>query len=618
MRPNNWETPDQHTNKPDKQKRSRTFASHSKHSGHRIFNIEKLKNRIALINMYIRRQYLIQFILLAIFLVGNFHSVQTLPDQGQWDFVMNKQLKSITIPKSLFAGSEIFVYLTCNSSLPSPNIAIQWRLYRAECWPDTQGTYENLIPKETNDTFKIGPTEIRALCSMDGHILLPEYKMANAQSSSMQANSNGLPVSANDVLSAQKRTERDDRLNVNEVVPMVLNNNPSKGGMQINRPVYTVQWDGVYMFVLIIQADDDADNYNASVHIKMRGSYGYLSAVDWPLLPFYGVMCLIYVLFGVIWLLVSFMQWRELLRIQFWIGGVILLGMLEKAMFYAEYQSINSTGVSVRGAVLLAEWVSCAKRTLARMLVIIVSLGFGIVKPRLGPMLHRVVGTGGLYFVLAGVESYLRVMNIKSDPNNQILVASIPLAVLDSAICWWIFTSLVQTTRTLRLRRNMVKLTLYRHFTNTLIFAVIASVIFMLFSIKAHRMARCLTDWKDLWEDEAFWHILFSLLLLVIMILWRPTNNNQRFAFTPLLDNPEDEDDDEEEQFVADVYGVKMRGSRNTNSPKLNNHKATTTEEDDLRWVEENIPASMADSALPSLDSDEEIINTRFEVSKMQ
>lgn len=30
------------------------------------------------------------------------------------------------------------------------------------------------------------------------------------------------------------------------------------------------------------------------------------------------------------------------------------------------------------------------------------------------------------------------------------------------------------------------------------------------------------------------------------MILWRPTNNNQRYAFTPLLDNPEDEDDDGE------------------------------------------------------------------------
>ena len=44
-------------------------------------------------------------------------------------------------------------------------------------------------------------------------------------------------------------------------------------------------------------------------------------------------------------------------------------------------------------------------------------------------------------------------------------------------------------------------------------------------------------DWRDLWIDEAFWHLLFSTILLVIMILWTPSKNNQRYAFTPLLDN---------------------------------------------------------------------------------
>lgn len=76
--------------------------------------------------------------------------------------------------------------------------------------------------------------------------------------------------------------------------------------------------------------------------------------------------------------------------------------------------------------------------------------------------------------------------------------------------------------------------------------------------------------------------------------------------------------EDEEDQFVSDAYGVKMRGPR-SNSPKPNSTpKASTNEEDDLRWVEDNIPTAIADAALPILDSDEEIINTRFEVSKMQ
>jgi len=40
----------------------------------------------------------------------------------------------------------------------------------------------------------------------------------------------------------------------------------------------------------------------------------------------------------------------------------------------------------------------------------------------------------------------------------------------------YIFTALVNTMRTLRLRRNLVKLSLYRHFTNTLIFAVLGKL----------------------------------------------------------------------------------------------------------------------------------------------
>lgn len=42
-----------------------------------------------------------------------------------------------------------------------------------------------------------------------------------------------------------------------------------------------------------------------------------------------------------------------------------------------------------------------------------------------------------------------------------------------SLIFFHIFISLAQTMKTLRLRKNTVKFSLYRHFTNTLIFAVL-------------------------------------------------------------------------------------------------------------------------------------------------
>ncbi|EMP27071.1 Transmembrane protein 87B, partial [Chelonia mydas] len=215
---------------------------------------------------------------------------------------------------------------------------------------------------------------------------------------------------------------------------------------------------------------------------------------------FYMAMCIVYVFYGVLWLGLLACYWRDILRIQFWIGGVILLGMLEKAVFYAEFQSIQGQGVSVQGAVIFAEVLCAVKRMLARVLVIIASLGYGIV-------------------------------------------------------------NLVQTMKLLKLRRNMVKLSLCPHFTNTLIFAVIASVIFIIWTTKTFRLAKCQSDWRELWIDDAFWRFLFSIILLVIMFLWRPSANNQRYAFVPLVDEGSEEEDEEEERMVNEAF-VKFQPHR--------------------------------------------------------
>ncbi|XP_025104435.1 transmembrane protein 87A-like [Pomacea canaliculata] len=391
-----------------------------------------------------------------------------------------------------------------------------------------------------------------------------------------------------------------------------------KSGANLDHPVVGRTWiDGNYLFVIKLTPEPKGAQFNALVEVRMTwGNGNYISAVDYPLLVFYGVLGLLYMVYGLVWLVLLACNWRDLLRVQFWIGGVIVLGMLEKAVFFAEYENINNTGVSVRGAVIFAELVSCLKRTLARMLVIIVSLGFGIVKPRLGQAFHKVLFVGALYFILAAIEGCMRATSPDIQTKNQYFLAAVPLAVVDAVICWWIFTSLVQTMRTLRLRRNVVKLSLYRHFTNTLIFAVLASVGYIIWFMTQRTNGNCMKDWKQMWVDEAFWHVLFVLLLFIIMLLWRPTANNQRYAFSPLLDAADDEDEDD--SVLNDAFeGMKMRSTKQVNgSPKQRDSKKM---EDDLKWVEEHIPSSVADKALPSLlDSDEEIMTTKFEMSKME
>lgn len=345
-------------------------------------------------------------------------SINAFPNQGKWDFTMNTDRQAITIPKSLRRDSQIYVQIVCDSLSPKTRINITWILWQTACWEYYPSFLENVVPNILNDSNQVTYGPFVTDCSDGGHIPLPTVHVTEPNSRS--AISCEPHMDAN----GQQHKPGPECVNEDSSITKMYQQNP---GVLPNSPVFKITKDGIYMYTLTITPTrPPGGDFNASIHIEIRSPYGFLSAADYPLLPFYGIMCVIYVIFGVIWLVISFAQWRDLLRIQFWIGGVILLGMLEKAVFYAEYQSINMTGVSVQGAVLMAEWVSCAKRTLARMLVIIVSLGFGIVKPRLGPMLHRVVGVGVVYFVLACTESYLRVMHTKDDVSNQ-FVASIPL-----------------------------------------------------------------------------------------------------------------------------------------------------------------------------------------------
>ncbi|KAM6459318.1 transmembrane protein 87A isoform 1-T1 [Liasis olivaceus] len=362
-----------------------------------------------------------------------------------------------------------------------------------------------------------------------------------------------------------------------------------------------------------VMASNDQPKAPFTMTVEVIGPYEYLSLADYPLMIFFMVMCIVYVLFGVLWFAWSACYWRDLLRIQFWIGTVILLGMLEKAVFYAEFQNIRYTGKSVRGALILAELLSALKRSLARILVIIVSLGYGIVKPRLGVTLHKVIAAGALYLLFSGMEGVLRVTGSFHDITA--VVANFGLSIIDSCIIYWIFISLTQTMKLLKLRRNVVKLSLYRHFTNTLILAIAASVVFIIWTTLKFKLMDCQSDWQELWVDDAIWRLLFSMILFVIMILWRPSANNQRFAFSPLSE--EDEEDEQKEPMLNESFeGMKMRTSKQESN---GNPKTSKAQEDDLKWVEENVPSSVTDVALPALlDSDEERMITHFERSKME
>ncbi|XP_068069664.1 transmembrane protein 87A-like isoform X1 [Danio rerio] len=550
-----------------------------------------------------------------------------MSEQGKWTLNVNNEdigkSKYFYYPKTMFNDTYITITWLSEECGGPVKISIGWYLRSSPCHNEIFGF------KSENAEHYFSSSNVQWEGGT-GFYISHLYEPITCESN-IQKNKLGLkvfdhpkklqplhPVTTADTKERPKRDAEDKGQTKEAAAPNSSNAPKSKDTSVENssKPPDAVArtWeDSPYMFIIKIDADSPAKDtkWSIQLEIKMKSRHEYISASEWPLMIFYMVMCIIYVIMAVLWLVLSACYWRDLLRIQFWIGGVIFLGMLEKAVFYAEFQSIRYDGQSVQGAIMFAEVLSAVKRTLARVLVIIASLGYGIVKPRLGALLHRVVAVGLLFLIFSIIEGVLRV-NTEHGGQTR-MICDIVMALIDSCIVCHIFISLAQTMKLLRLRRNVVKLSMYRHFTNTLIFAVIASVIFIVWTAKTFHLADCKSDWRELWIDDAFWRFLFSSILLVIMFLWRPSANNQRYAFSPLVDEISEE---EEEQLMNEAFeGVKMRGMK----PETNGSAKPSKVDEDLKWVEENIPSSMADVALPPLlDSDEEIMTTKFEMSKME
>ncbi|XP_008320491.1 transmembrane protein 87A isoform X1 [Cynoglossus semilaevis] len=538
--------------------------------------------------------------------------VDGAPETGVWKMTLGNTSRPLLLKKSMYKDTDIKLKVVAFGCPEEVIFTVHWYLKYYPChneFINIEEMYDRtpLSRGESLDPNPLGQGEYiehvysRVTCN-SALRSFPVLKKAKAE-----------PRKVVPPVEGKELTENDTRWITEEVENSNIKKN---GSVNIEDNVIATTWrDGPYLLVVKIVPHKQDVYWNLTVNVVMKGSHGYISVTEWPLMIFFMVMCIMYILYGLLWFAWAACYWKDLLRIQFWIAGVIFLGMVEMAVFCAEYENTNAVGSATSGLLIFAELVSALKRTLARLLVIIVSLGYGIVKPRLGTVMHRVVGLGVLYFAFASIEGILRITG--SNDNGSALIAAICLAVIDSCAVWFIFVSLAQTIKTLKLRRNPVKLSLYRHFTNTLIFAVIASVIFMGWAAKKFRLADCQSDWTELWVEDAFWRFLFSIILLVIMFLWRPSANNQRYAFTPLID---DSDDEEIEEFVASTNisdGIKLRASKNETNGTVK--PADTHPEDDMKWVEDNIPSSLSDVALPVLlDSDEEIMTTKYEMSKLE
>ncbi|XP_061337210.1 uncharacterized protein LOC133284231 [Gastrolobium bilobum] len=271
---------------------------------------------------------------------------------------------------------------------------------------------------------------------------------------------------------------------------------------------------------------------------------GYLPGRMAPLKKFYVFMALAYVCLSIVWFLQYVRFWNDVLQLQHCITAVIALGLFEMILWYFEYVNFNDTGMR---PVVVTTWVvtvGTIRKTISRLLILSVSMGYGVVRPTLGGLTSKVLLLGITYFLaseLLNITEYVGTINDVSGRARLLLV--LPDAFLDAFLILWIFTSLSRTLEQLQAKRSSVKLDIYRKFSNALAVTVIASVAWIGYEVYFKATDPFNERWQSAWIITAFWDILAFALLCVICYLWAPSQTSQRYAYSGEVG---EESDDEE------------------------------------------------------------------------
>ncbi|KAI1938870.1 Membrane protein ptm1 [Ophidiomyces ophidiicola] len=279
------------------------------------------------------------------------------------------------------------------------------------------------------------------------------------------------------------------------------------------------------------------DNYNGIV--SFRNAYGELAGPQIPKLAFYGGLTLIYAVIGIFWAFLYVQHRHDILPVQNYITAILVFLVVEQLMTWGFYDYQNRHGMNglARVLMVIVAILNAGRNSFSFFLLLIVCMGYGVVKPSLGrTMVYvRCLAIGHFVFgVVYGVAS----LSITPDSAGPlVLLVVLPLAGTLTAFYVWTLNSLGATMKDLIDRKQRVKAMMYKKLWWCILGSIMVTFGFFFlnsFLFASKSVVDYIPDhWKTRWFVLDGWlNIVYLFDIGFVAYLWRPTANNRRFAMS--------------------------------------------------------------------------------------
>lgn len=207
----------------------------------------------------------------------------------------------------------------------------------------------------------------------------------------------------------------------------------------------------------------------------------------------------------------------------------------------------NNHGNTVGSKVLMitVAILNAGRNSFSFFLLLIVCMGYGVVKPTLGKTMTLVRGLAIAHFIFGVIYSVASLTLSPDSAGPIVLLVILPLAATLTAFYVWTLNSLNLTMKELLERKQNVKSLMYKRLWWVLLSSII--VIFIFFFLNSLTFAGhgspdfAPTHWKTRWFVLDGWlNLVYLVDMAIIAYIWRPTANNRRFAMSDELAQDDD------------------------------------------------------------------------------
>lgn len=206
--------------------------------------------------------------------------------------------------------------------------------------------------------------------------------------------------------------------------------------------------------------------------------HGELPAAEYPKLNFYFVLMLVYAAAACTWSFLCFKHWGELVTLQHMTSYMMGFLVVDAFFQWLIYRYCNDNALSLqnlraldggkgvtitaRTIIVVATILDATRNSMSFFFLLIVAMGYGVVRPTIGPVIKRVIALTAAHFafgVLYAVGILLYIMDVGA---LWPVLSILPLSLTLSTFMLWILVSLKTTMAYLEEKRQSFKHNMFK------------------------------------------------------------------------------------------------------------------------------------------------------------